>query len=283
MITQAFQRSFYSQLNARCPTAVKPAVLVLTMGEREVKAVVEQEKCAEHTGFADGVPVRFCYLEPVHLLDRMTYSGGMSWREGASRYGLGVVDWDAVLRQEVSGEGQTLEEAKALDETQALLKEICKTIHGRLAMTERRLAFRDEDVGAAIELPNVASGAKSMAMIIRALETGNLTANSVLVIDEPETNLHSAWLVRFAEFLVLIVKHLKIKVLLNTHNPFFMMALEKFARREDLWEVLRVYQMVPAENEAEEQTPMFEAQEVTGNHEAFYDALATPLDELRVL
>lgn len=283
VITKAFQRSFCSQLNAKCPTAVKRAVLVLTMEEREVQTIVEQEKCVEHTGFADGLSVRFCYLEPAHLLDRVTFSNGMLWREGSSRYGLGVVDWGVVLEQEAPGEGQTLEDAKALDETQVLLKEICKTIHGRLAMTERRLAFRDEDVGCAIELPNVASGAKSMAMIIRALETGNLTANSVLVIDEPETNLHPAWLVRFAEFLVLIAKHLKIKILLNTHNPFFMMALEKFTRREGLWEVLRVYQMVSAENEAGEETPMFEAQEVTGNHEVFYDALAIPLDELRVL
>lgn len=281
VITQTFRSVFCNQMNAKWLQAAKQATVALALDECKIRVVFEQEECSDYGGFSGRSSVRFCYLEPVHLLDKVVASRIRAWQDESSRYGQGAVDWEAVL-QGVNG-CPTLEEAKALSAAQTILKEVIKTIHGHLDITEIGLAFRDEEVGCAIEVANVASGAKSMAMIIRALETGHLTENSVLVIDEPETNLHSAWLVRFAEFLVLIAKHLKIKVLLNTHNPFFMMALEKFARREGLWEALKVYQMVPAEGEMGNETPMFEAQEVTGNHEAFYDALAMPLDELRVL
>ena len=48
-------------------------------------------------------------------------------------------------------------------------------------------------------------------------------------LDEPEIHLHPAWQVIFAELIVLIQKEFNMHILLNTHSPYFLNAIEIYA------------------------------------------------------
>lgn len=52
-------------------------------------------------------------------------------------------------------------------------------------------------------------------------------------MDEPETHLHPKWQNLFAEIMLLLVKELGCHVLLTTHSPNFMLALEANMRKYD--------------------------------------------------
>jgi predicted ATPase len=80
-----------------------------------------------------------------------------------------------------------------------------------------------------ISIRNIASGAKTIAALIRGLRNGVIVPGSLLIIDEPEANLHPDWQVRFAEFLSLLNAKFGIRSLLNTHSPYFLKAIRVYS------------------------------------------------------
>lgn len=71
----------------------------------------------------------------------------------------------------------------------------------------------------------------------------------MLILDEPEAHLHPKWQNAFAEIIVLLVKELNVNVLLTTHSPNFMLALDAFMRKYDISEKTNFYQTDIVENE----------------------------------
>ena len=91
------------------------------------------------------------------------------------------------------------------------------------------------------KLSTIASGLKSYVIIRILLDHGYLKEGSLLVIDEPEVHLHPEWQVKFAELIVLIMKELKIKILLATHSPFFLEAIEIFSKKYQVMDKTHYY------------------------------------------
>ena len=61
-------------------------------------------------------------------------------------------------------------------------------------------------------------------------------------MDEPEAHLHPKWQNAFAEIIVLLVKELNVNVLLTTHSPNFMLALDAYMRKYEIAEKTNFYQ-----------------------------------------
>lgn len=60
---------------------------------------------------------------------------------------------------------------------------------------------------------------------------GYLNEETILVLDEPESHLHPEWINRFAEILMLLIKEAGIHILLTTHSPNLLLALNVYAKR----------------------------------------------------
>ena len=63
----------------------------------------------------------------------------------------------------------------------------------------------------------------------------------ILIIDEPEVNLHPEWQVKFAEILVLIASELNVSLYINTHSPMFIEAITLYSEFYDLLDETNVY------------------------------------------
>ena len=68
-------------------------------------------------------------------------------------------------------------------------------------------------------------------IIKKLLLNGLLNDGTVLVLDEPESHLHPDWINKFAEMLVVLVENINVNVLLTTHSPNLMLALNVYARK----------------------------------------------------
>lgn len=132
-------------------------------------------------------------------------------------------------------------------EMKKMLYRIQHIIHGSVQlekddMNDDDLRYIREDNHLDIPLTEAATGIKSFAYIIRLLENGYLNKNTLLIIDEPEAHLHPQWVVEFARILVLLTKELGVRVLIASHNPDMVAAIQSIGKKEGLDNAITFYQ-----------------------------------------
>lgn len=96
--------------------------------------------------------------------------------------------------------------------------------------------------GVKLQISNLATGSKMFSIIKILLDKGELGDSTMLILDEPEAHLHPMWQNAFAEIIVLLVKELRVNVLLTTHSPNFVLALDAYMRKYRLEEKSNFYQ-----------------------------------------
>lgn len=159
------------------------------------------------------------------------------------------------------------------DTFQSILEEI---LHGELDVSDsgRNIVYRDKSVNASFEMENVASGMKNLLVIQKLVQNGAMGRNSILLIDEPESNLHPEWQVKLAEVLVLLNKELDINILINSHSPYFMRAVEVSLADHSRKEKGKYYIM------RENESGYFYTEDVTERTDEIYKLLYKPLEYL---
>lgn len=73
------------------------------------------------------------------------------------------------------------------------------------------------------------------------IEKGAVDNNTILILDEPESHLHPEWQNIFAELLVLLVKDVDCRILLTTHSPNFLLAIEAFMYKHNIVDKCNFY------------------------------------------
>lgn len=97
----------------------------------------------------------------------------------------------------------------------------------------KRFLYHRND-GLEIPLKQAATGLISFAYLARLLENGYLRKDTLLIIDEPEAHLHPKWIVEYARMLVLVQKQLGVKIVLSSHNPDMIAAIDSISRKEGI-------------------------------------------------
>lgn len=82
-----------------------------------------------------------------------------------------------------------------------------------------------------LDMKNVAEGMKNFLLMKLLIENSTLLENGVLILDEPEMHLHPEWQLLFAELIVLVNKYLNTHILINTHSPYFLNAVEVYTSK----------------------------------------------------
>lgn len=157
--------------------------------------------------------------------------------------------WDSLStllnQDEVDG---TLNEKKLLYRLHCILHGDIK-VEKDMFTADSKLCYLRED-GLEIELVNAATGIKSFAYLQKLLANGLLNNDTMLLIDEPEAHLHPQWIVEFAKILVLLNKDLGVKVMITSHNPDMVAAIQKIAKKENLLERTHFYLAEKSQNDA---------------------------------
>lgn len=93
-----------------------------------------------------------------------------------------------------------------------------------------------------IKLEDTATGMKTFAYIQKLIENGYLNERTLLLIDEPEAHLHPKWIFELAHLLVLLNKEIGVKVLVASHNPDMVAAIQKVSQVEGMIDFTHFYQ-----------------------------------------
>ena len=216
------------------------------------------------------------YITTSDIMDSL----GSYRKRGMMRYARDDVyaneELAKMLLDETSIQDWTAEEKEKIHYQQEILGEILDSVvDGDIQKKEGRLSYFENWCSHEVEFANVASGMKIFLILKRLLENGVFLEDALVIIDEPETNLHPEWQLKLAELLVLFQCKLGIQIYLNSHSPYFVRAMEYFADLHGALDVCRFYLMKPAE-----QPGMYESEDVTENLGVIYDQLAEPFNQI---
>ena len=98
----------------------------------------------------------------------------------------------------------------------------------------------------------------------------------VIVLDEPEIHLHPQWQIAYAELLVLLQKKFDLSVVVTTHSPYFVDAINLFSCKYNTDNNVNYYISSVNDNKVE-------MRNVTGNIEEIYKKMASPIEALDTL
>lgn len=149
-------------------------------------------------------------------------------------------------------------------------------INGKFVKVNDELQFKVNNYKTPFKLPNLSTGLKSFALLLRIIELGVLREKDVLILDEPEINLHPEWQLIYAELIVFMQKQLNLTVLMTTHSPYFLDALEVYTQKYEISDKCNYYLAETVNNDVQ-------FTNVTDNLEPIYKKLFVPFQKLEDL
>lgn len=124
-----------------------------------------------------------------------------------------------------------------------------------------------------LSLDSLSSGMKTFYLIKSLIDNGTIVQNGTLILDEPEVHLHPDWQVTLAEVIVLLQREMGLHILINTHSPYFLRAIEVFSGKYDTEDVIKYYLSYNEGDNAK-------MKDVTFNISEIYKVLSGPLQRI---
>lgn len=163
---------------------------------------------------------------------------------------------------------------KKLEKILKIINDVCS---GSLQEEEgKNFTYKEENFNGSLDMVNLSTGMKSFVILKQLLQSGVIDEHGMIILDEPEIHLHPEWQLKFAESIVLIQKEFDVNILLNTHSPYFLNAIEVYSQKYGIDSKCKYYL-------AEDRDKNAVISDVTDKTEAIYAKLAQPLQKLENL
>lgn len=161
------------------------------------------------------------------------------------------------------------------------LQKIIDKVHGACRgrtffKNNNDLMYQQDNMKTAFKVANLSTGLKTFVILQTLLLSGAIKDGSLIILDEPEIHLHPEWQLLFAELIVMLQKEFNLHILLNTHSPYFLNAIEVFSEKYAIGDRCEYYLAYNKQDESYVKC-------VTGNVEEIYAKLARPLQRLENL
>ncbi len=197
-----------------------------------------------------------------------------------SVYGLNHRDslLDKIVRVKDTRDFGALDEILVNKKLERIFETMNGICDGDLTVSEDggNYSYRTSELNGTLEMSNLSTGIKSFIILKTLLRNGSINDNGVVILDEPEIHLHHEWQLKFAEVIVLIQKEFGVNILLNTHSPYFLNAIEVYVKKYGIEKKCKFY--LTDDNEGRTNI-----KDVTDQTELIYEKLARPLQDLENL
>lgn len=126
-----------------------------------------------------------------------------------------------------------ISQPKVLDRRQKLFQIIKKLIRGEVYydLSKDNIFYKKEDLK--LDMDKTSNGVKMFGFLQILILNETIKEGSTLIFDEPEVHLHPKWQLAYAKIIVFLVKG-GVKVLVTSHSPYMIEALELYARKENI-------------------------------------------------
>jgi hypothetical protein len=246
--------------------------IILQIQDRKIAVTIQDNRILS-LDMEINLKTEAVYLDDPFVLDE--FSGRISWNNP------NYLDHRSHLKKKLfnsvynSKEGNILEEILATNRFKSIYSKIATVCNGGVVVNEKRigLSYSSGNADTDIDVRNLSTGLKTFVILKLLLQKGVIRNNGTIILDEPEIHLHPEWQVLFAELIVLIHKEFGMHILLNTHSPYFLEAIEVFASKYEVDDKCKYY-LAATKDESSY------LEDVTSNVEKIYEKLARPFQDL---
>ena len=252
----------------------KRSNVVLSVKDSEISVTLKNDKIYSIKN-AQTLKTEVIYIDDPFVLDNLTQRGGL--------FGY-IRDHKSHLQKKLSiGIAKSSEMNSVIQEliTTKKLKKIYDKIdlvcNGNIiAEVKSGFSFQYEDTKKTLSLKNLSAGLKTFSIIKTLLLNGSLVPNGTIILDEPEIHLHPEWQKLLAEIIVLIQKEFGMHILINSHSPYFINAIDVYAKKYKIRESCKFY-LAEDEGSSSHTSKLID---VSDDIEAINKLLFIPLQEL---
>lgn len=124
-----------------------------------------------------------------------------------------------------------LEEVLLDEKLQTIFSKLNPIVTGEMSYNENSLGYSVKNSEKALSFNNISSGLKTFIIIEQLIRNRTLEKDGTLILDEPEIHLHPEWQIILAELIVLLQNSFDLHILLTTHSPYFLNAIEIYTKK----------------------------------------------------
>ena len=240
------QSKFSSEFGAQIQnifTPGKPSSVTLTIKNSDINIEIKNDKISTIENARD-LKTEVVYIDDPFILDNLATRLGFFWNSGEHKAYLqrklmaGITkkfdadtDMDAAI--------QDLLTKKQLKAIYDKLDSVCK---GNIVQEPKTgFAFKLEGTNKTLSIKNLSTGLKTFSIIKTLLINGALVQNGTIILDEPEIHLHPEWQKLLAEVIILIQKEFNMHILINSHSPYFINAIDVYAEKHGIRDTCKFY------------------------------------------
>lgn len=270
-LNRRIQNDFHSQIN-NIFSATDEGRIILTIKNKEVAISISGNRAFSVSNTLS-LTTDAVYLDDPFVLDHLNS------RNFNRRVRLGSDSFKQHLANKLTyGKGtseveRAFKEAIVNEQLSEILKKLNSVCEGSLILSTKGFIYSPAGDGLGVCIGNVSLGLKTFIIIKTLLTNGSLEPNGTLILDEPEIHLHPKWQLVLAELLVLLQKEFGLHILLTTHSPYFLEAIEVYSKKHDISAKCKFY-LAGASGQ------MSNLLDVTGDTEPIYKKLAAPFQTL---
>lgn len=269
IISRYFNDVFHSQIKPLANNDDNEAVLCLQIQGNEEKIFFKNNVCKD---FLDevGISHKAIYIDNPFIVDELSKYNNLnpmnellvSLLQGDTKDGI----LDGII--------ETVRAKEKLSEIYDLLKNV---VDGEIILNQNdEFYLKMDGLDEPISLENLSTGMKSFVILKRLLEKGCLKIKDVVILDEPEIHLHPQWQIAYAELIVLIQKHFDLSVVVTTHSPYFVDAINLFSCKYETNSKVNYYLSSNIDNTVKMDL-------VSDNIDMIYKKMASPIQMLDTL
>lgn len=220
VISRYFNNVFYSQINPLSENVDDETTVELEIKGKRNKIWFSDNKCKEFESEID-ILHKAIYIDNPFIIDNLSEYNGTLMDEL-----LRSLLTKSLNKKAVDGVVETVRVREKLDDIFKALKEV---VDGEIVTDREDFYLKNDNLSKPILLNNLSTGMKSFVILKMLLENGCISEKDVVILDEPEIHLHPQWQIVYAQMIVLLKKTFDLSVIVTTHSPYFVDALNLFS------------------------------------------------------
>lgn len=224
------QNRLYSEFNEQIQniySSKKDSNVTLTVAKKDIEVIIKNNNVFEINNF-ENLKTEVIYIDDPFIIDYLTpqyrfytISGhkGSLYRKLRSSF-----------KEDINID-TAIQEILSTKKLQNIYEKIDSACNGNIISNSGKgFTYQLEGSRKRLSIVNLSTGLKTFSIIKTLLLNGALETNGTLILDEPEIHLHPQWQNLLAEIVVLIQVEFGMHILINSHSPYFIDAIDKFSQ-----------------------------------------------------
>lgn len=269
LLSRYFDNMFCKQINSLIAPELEAKLNLYIKGKKNSLTFAEN-LCTEYCTETD-IMNQAIYIDNPFVIDKLSDGYGLDM-PGAFLIGLLTQDSE---QDPMDG---IISSVLAKEKLSEVYGAVSSVIPGKIVERQNHEFYLEqENYKRPVSVGSLSTGIKSFLMLKMLIEKGQIREKDVLILDEPEIHLHPQWQTVYAELVVLLQKYFRLSVVVTTHSPYFMDAINVFSVKHGIDQGVHYY-LSSVEN------GWAGMEDVTDHIDSIYQKMASPiqmLDSLR--